>query len=59
MTKFLKKHSKIHLAKFKEYMEMTNLEFEWDDNYVGDKPYYMNTVWEIVEKDTNIQLASG
>ena len=59
MTKFLKKHSKIHLEKFKDYMEMTNLEFEWDDNYVGDKPYYMNTVWEIVEKDTNIQLASG
>jgi hypothetical protein len=52
MSKFLKKHSKIHLQKFKDYMEMTNLEFEWDDLYIGDKPYYMNTVWEIVEKDS-------
>ena len=59
MIKFLKKHSKNHLAKFKEYMEMTNLDFEWDDTYIGEKPYYINTVWEIVEKETNIQLACG
>jgi len=57
MIKFLKKHSKLHLQKFKEYMEMTNLEFEWDDTFIWDKPYYMNTVWEIVEKGTDIQLA--
>lgn len=58
MKSFLKKHSKIHLKKFEEYMEMTGLEFEWDDTFIWDKPYYINTVWEIIEKDTNIQLAS-
>jgi histidyl-tRNA synthetase len=34
MKKFLKKHSKLHLAKFEEYMEMTGLEFEWDDTFI-------------------------
>ncbi len=57
MKKFLKKHSKLHLAKFEEYMEMVGLEYEWDDNYVWTKSYYTNTVWEIVEKETNIVLA--
>jgi len=59
MKKFLKKHSKLHLAKFEEYMEMVGLDYEWDDNYFGTKPYYTNTVWEIFEKGTNIVLARG
>ena len=58
MKAFLKKHSKLHLKKFEEYMEMTGLDFEWDDTYIWDKPYYINTVWEIVEKDTDIVLSS-
>ena len=59
MKKFLKKHSKLHLAKFEEYMEMVGLDYEWDDNYFGTKSYYTNTVWEIFEKGTNIVLARG
>jgi len=59
MKKFLKKHSKLHLKKFEEYMEMVWLDFEWDDTFIWDKSYYTNTVWEIVEKDTNIVLATG
>jgi hypothetical protein len=34
MKNFLKKHSKLHLKKFEEYMEMTGLEFEWDDTFI-------------------------
>ena len=45
MKNFLKKHSKLHLKKFEEYMKMTGLEFEWDDTFIGDKPYYINTVF--------------
>ncbi len=59
MKNFLKKHSKLHLKKFEEYMEMVWLKYEWDDNYIWTKSYYTNTVWEIVEKDTNIVLARG
>ena len=59
MKKFLKKHWKLHLKKFEEYMEMVGLEYEWDDNFIWDKPYYTNTVWEIVEKDSWIVLATG
>jgi len=59
MKKFLKKHSKLHLAKFEEYMKMVGLDYEWDDNYFGTKSYYTNTVWEIFEKGTNIVLARG
>ncbi|MDQ7008854.1 MAG: ATP phosphoribosyltransferase regulatory subunit [Candidatus Gracilibacteria bacterium] len=59
MKRFLKKHSKLHLAKFEEYMEMIGLKYEWDDTFIGDKAYCTNTVWEIVEKDTNIVLATG
>lgn len=59
MKKFLKKHSKLHLKKFEEYMEMVGLDYTWDDNFIWDKPYYTNTVWEIVEKETNIVLATG
>ena len=58
MKKFLKKHSKLHLAKFEEYMEMVWLDFEWDDTFIWDKSYYTNTVWEIVEKDSDIVLAT-
>jgi len=52
MRKFLKKHSKLHLEKFEEFMEMVGIEYEYDNTFLLDRPYYTNTVWEIVETQT-------
>ena len=59
MRKFLKKHSKLHLEKFEEFMEMVGIEYEYDNTFLLDRPYYTNTVWEIVETQTWDRLASG
>ncbi len=59
MRKFLKKHSKLHLERFEEFMEMVGIEYEYDNTFLLDKPYYTNTIWEIVEKESWKRLASG
>jgi len=59
MRKFLKKHSKLHLEKFEEFMEMVGIEYEYDHTFLLDRPYYTNTIWEIVETETWDRLASG
>ncbi|MCD5380671.1 ATP phosphoribosyltransferase regulatory subunit [Candidatus Gracilibacteria bacterium] len=59
MRKFLKKHSKLHLEKFEEFMEMVGLEYEYDNTFLGSRPYYTNTVWEMVENETGEVLAHG
>lgn len=59
MRKFLKKHSKLHLEKFEEFMEMVWLEYEYDNTFLWSRPYYTNTVWEMVENETWEILAHG
>ncbi len=59
MRKFLKKHSKLHLEKFEEFMEMVWLEYEYDNTFLWSRPYYTNTVWEMVENETWEVLAHG
>ena len=59
MRKFLKKHSKLHLEKFEEFMEMVWVEYEYDNTFLGWRPYYTNTVWEIYEVETGDILAHG
>ena len=40
-------------------MELFNIEYEYVDTFKLKKPYYMNTVWEIVETESGKQIACG
>lgn len=57
MRKFLKKHSKAHLAKFEEFMEMLGVDYEYSHFLKWNKPYYMNTFWKIIDNETWKDLA--
>lgn len=51
MIKFLKKDSKNHYAKFKEYLEILNIPFTEDHTIVSDKDYSTNSIWEFRSND--------
>lgn len=55
--KFLKKDSKAHYLKFKEYLNLLGVDFEEDHKLVSDKSYATNTIWSIDILDTNENIA--
>ncbi len=51
MIKFLKKDSKTHYAKFKEYLDLLEVPYEEDHTLVAENDYNTNTIWEFVSND--------
>lgn len=49
ITKFLKKDSKEHYTKVKEYLDLLNVPYEEDHTLVRWLDYYTHTVWEFVD----------
>lgn len=58
ITKFLKKDSKAHYEKFKEYLDLLNIEYIEDHTLISSNDYNTNTIWSIDTKEDNINLAS-
>lgn len=55
--KFLKKDSKAHYAKFKEYLELLEIPYEEDHTLVGRFNYNTHTIWDFRNVETNEQIA--
>jgi histidyl-tRNA synthetase len=46
MIKFLKKDSKAHYTKFKEYLDLLNIPYIEDHTLVAQNNYLTNSIWE-------------
>ncbi len=55
--KFLKKDSKAHYEKFKEYLDLLEIPYEEDHTLVGRFSYNTHTIWDFRNKETNEQIA--
>lgn len=58
ITKFLKKDSKAHFEKFKEYLDSLNVPYNISNWLVPDFSHYLNSIWNIKEKWTNKLISS-
>lgn len=58
-SKFLKKDSKAHYAKFKEYLDLLEIPYEEDHTLVGRFSYNTHTIWDFRNTQTNEQIALG
>lgn len=47
ILKFLKKDSKTHYLKLKEYLDVLNLQYEEDNTFMLKENYYDSTLWQI------------
>lgn len=56
--KFLKKDSKAHYDKVKEYLELLKIPFTEDNTLVWDESYITNTIWSFTDKDNWKIIAS-
>lgn len=56
-AKFLKKDSKAHYAKFKEYLELLEIPYEEDHTLVGRFDYNTHTIWNFTQNETGEQIA--
>lgn len=54
MTKFLKKDSKNHYAKFKEYLDILEIPYKEDNTLVPDHDYNTNSIWDFKSLDWRI-----
>jgi histidyl-tRNA synthetase len=54
MIKFLKKDSKAHYEKFKEYLDILNVPYIEDHKLVSKNNYSTNSIWEF--KDNSGEL---
>lgn len=59
ITKFLKKDSKEHYEKVKEYLELLWVPYEEDHKLVRWLDYYTHTVWEFVDNTWRNQWSFG
>lgn len=59
ITKFLKKESKEHYIKVKEYLDILGVPYEEDHKLVRGLDYYTHTVWEFVDNSWRSQDAFG
>ncbi len=59
ISKFLKKESKEHYAKVKEYLDLLWVPYEEDHKLVRWLDYYCHTVWEFVDNSWRSQDAFG
>lgn len=57
ITKFLKKESKEHYTKVKEYLDILGVSYEEDHKLVRGLDYYTHTVWEFVDNSGRSQDA--
>jgi hypothetical protein len=44
--KFLKKDSKAHYAKFKEYLNILEVPYKEDNSLILNKSYQTNSIWQ-------------
>ena len=59
IAKFLKKKSREHYAKVKEYLEILNVPYEEDHKLVRGLDYYTHTVWEFIDNSGRSQNSYG
>ncbi|MDP5039028.1 MAG: histidine--tRNA ligase, partial [Candidatus Gracilibacteria bacterium] len=59
ITKFLKKESKEHYKKVKEYLDLLGVPYEEDHKLVRGLDYYNHTVWEFSDNSGRSQDAFG
>lgn len=59
ITKFLKKESKEHYTKVKEYLDILWVPYEEDHKLVRGLDYYTHTVWEFADNSGRSQDAFG
>lgn len=59
IIKFLKKDSKAHYAKFKEYLDLLEVPYEEDHTLVSKYDYATNSIWEFKNKESWEILSSG
>ena len=57
--KFLKKDSKAHYEKFKEYLDLLEIPYSEDHTLVGRFSYNTHTIWDFRNTETNEQIALG
>lgn len=58
MTKFLKKDSKAHHAKFLEYLDVLEIPYTQDHTLIGDFHYNTQSLWELRTLE-GIQISKG
>ncbi len=58
ITKFLKKDSKNHYIKFKEYLDLLWVPYEEDNTLFLEKNYYSNTMWIVDSVEDSKTLVS-
>ena len=56
---YLNEESKDRFEKLQEYLDLMEIEYEIDTNLVRGLDYYNHTVFEIMEKDSNLALGGG
>ncbi len=54
MIKFLKKDSKAHYAKFKEYLDLLEVPYIEDHTLVAENTYNTNSVWQFTSEDGKV-----
>jgi len=54
ITKFLKKDSKAHYERFKEYLSLLGVEYEEDHTLFLEENYYSHSMWTIEDADGDI-----
>ena len=59
ITKFLKKDSKKHYEKLKEYLDILWVPYTEDTKLIWDYDYINNSVWEFVLKESKKRISSG
>ncbi len=59
MEKYLKKHWKAFFDKFKEFLELLNIDYKIKNTFFWNREYFSYIAWEIVEKETGKEIASG
>jgi histidyl-tRNA synthetase len=56
-SKFLKKDSKAHYIKFKEYLDLLEIPYTEDHTLVGRFSYNTHTIWDFKNTETGEQIA--
>lgn len=59
ISKFLKKDTKAHFEKLKEYLDFLKVPYTIDNSLVPDFTYFTNSIWSIKQNDSNKLISSG
>ncbi|MDR1987629.1 MAG: hypothetical protein LBQ24_02455 [Candidatus Peribacteria bacterium] len=52
--KFLKKDSKAHYEKFREYLDILKVPYKEENSLIPLKPYATNSIWQFISLDSKI-----